>query len=107
MKAMATNSWTEIVGNGQRASGFVSNKTENYILYEAGAYGNKFRTWNRLQDIRASGFSGKIVMRYRGKSERAHYPYMGEQIPLSKAPAILQEWIVQGAKVDEIAYNEE
>jgi hypothetical protein len=84
----------------------VSSKAENYLLYEAGAYGNKFRTWNRLHDIEASDFSGKIVMRYRGKSGGAHYPRLGEQITLAEASITLRQWIAKGADIDEIAYNE-
>jgi hypothetical protein len=94
------------VDSNQSRPEIVSSKAENYLLYEAGAYGNKFRTWNTLEEITASGFSGKIVMRYRGKSGGAHYPRLGEQIPLSEASATLREWVAEGAEIGAVAYNE-
>lgn len=43
----------------------VLTKEENYKLYEAGAYGNKIRTWKNLEGLKASDFTGNVVIRYK------------------------------------------
>ncbi|MBV8276993.1 MAG: hypothetical protein JO170_17295 [Verrucomicrobia bacterium] len=84
----------------------IRSKAQNYRLYDAGAYGNKLRTWTRLQDIEKSGFSGKVVMRYRGASGGAQYPRLGEQVSLAEAKAALHEWVKAGADIGSVGYNE-
>jgi len=39
----------------------IRSKAQNYLLYEAGAYGNKLRTWARFQDIERSGYGEDVV----------------------------------------------
>jgi len=41
----------------------IERKKHNYILYPAGVLGNKPLTWNSLEEIRKSGWTGKICVR--------------------------------------------
>jgi hypothetical protein len=84
----------------------IRSKAQNYLLYEAGAYGNKLRTWTRFQDIERSGYGGRIVMRYQGVAGGAQYPRLGEQLTLAEVRDALATWTKLGAQLEAVAYNE-
>lgn len=44
----------------------VNYKTHMYELYNAGVFGNRLRTWPTLKEMRLSGYTGKIGLRYSG-----------------------------------------
>lgn len=84
----------------------IPSKAESYRLYDAGKFGNKFRTWNNFDAIAASGFSGNIVMRYKGGAGGAKYPHVGEHMSLKRASELIPLWKSVGAKEDQIVFNE-
>lgn len=43
----------------------VLNKSQNYILWQSGNYGNKLRSWITISDWQRSGFGGNIGLRMR------------------------------------------
>jgi hypothetical protein len=84
----------------------IGSKTENYRLYETGAFGNKLRTWASFEEIEPSGYSGKVVMRYKGSAGGSQYPRIGQQITIPEARHALDLWVRLGAKLSAVAYNE-
>jgi hypothetical protein len=84
----------------------IPTKSASYRLYHGGEFGNKLRTWDSLVSVVSSGFSGKIVMRYKGANGGAIYPRLGEHLNLNEAAAAVRSWIAAGAREDQIAYNE-
>jgi len=44
--------------------GQVNNKREMYLLFEAGAFGNKTRSWMSVEEYLASDFEGRVALRY-------------------------------------------
>jgi len=43
----------------------IRTKADFYRLYEAGALGNKPRTWNRVEEVLGSGYGGTVTVRCR------------------------------------------
>jgi hypothetical protein len=43
----------------------VASKSVNVELFARGAFGNHLRTWKTIADLEASGFTGKIMLRFR------------------------------------------
>ena len=41
----------------------VLSKPQNYRLWQGGAFGNKLRSWRTVEEWRASGFDGRVVLR--------------------------------------------
>lgn len=54
-----------------------------FALYEAGAFGNKFRTWRNLIEYYASDYMGTVSLRYKGSAGGglAHYNVSREDVP--------------------------
>lgn len=84
----------------------IETKAENYRLYEAGHFGNKLRTWRSLIEIHEDSFTGRVVMRYKGRAGGARYPRLGEHVTLEEAASLIQIWKARGADVKSIAFNE-
>ena len=65
-----------------------------YELYNAGAFGNKFKTWANLDEFRASGYSGRITLRYKGAdAARWCKPF----VATGEIDAIVDRWVSEGA----------
>src|SRR5690349_18551688 len=84
----------------------IPSKSASYRLYDAGYLGNKFRTWNNLREISASGYFGNVVARYKGSSGGARYPHIGEHLSLERAADVVHLWKSLGAREDQIVFNE-
>jgi hypothetical protein len=41
----------------------ILSKQQNYRIWQAGGFGNKLRAWRTIEEWRASGFRGKVVLR--------------------------------------------
>lgn len=41
----------------------ILNKKQNYQLWQSGAFGNKLKAWRTVEEWRASGFQGEVVLR--------------------------------------------
>ena len=81
----------------------IKNKAQMYRLYSGGAFGNKLRTWDSMEDLLLSGYTGSVTARYVGDSGGglAHY-----RIPVNKVPLFEQECRDRGLEVGRIRYNE-
>lgn len=78
-------------------------KRENYALYERGLYGNKFITWDSLDDYLNSSYSKPVVMRYKGAYGGKWCTYGLDRDGAIKEAA---RWISEGATRSLIALNE-
>lgn len=88
----------------------IDSKKKNYVLYEAGAYGNKFRTWDSVTaayDAAADGsLPPEIVMRYKGSMGGAQYRGYGQAIPSESVTEYVSDWVEAGADESLIVFNE-
>jgi hypothetical protein len=75
----------------------VPTKAIFYRLYEQGAFGNKPLTFASMDDLLASGFTGKVGLRYGGKMPGAQYPKYCESVTVPEAVALAALWETLGA----------
>jgi hypothetical protein len=80
----------------------IINKGESYKLYESGAFGNKLRTWNTLDDLLADRYGGNVTMRYAG----GYNKWCEYNIPQIMIPLKMEEWKKQGADILLVRFNE-
>jgi len=78
-------------------------KPHNYMLYHAGVFGNKPKTWDSLQEIRESGYEGKFTIRSKKGIRRLDTPY---GISLENAEEVIQEMRAKGIPTEGLAFNE-
>ncbi len=81
----------------------VQNKVEMYKLWEAGALGNKIRSWSRLESITDSGYNGTISIRVKQSGGGGKCAYSVKQ---ADAPAIVKQWMSEGVPWEAITFNE-
>ena len=56
-------------------------KQHNFRLWQSGAFGNKLRAWRSIDEWRASGFTGKVVLRMSmGRGGPCYYDLTPEQV---------------------------
>ena len=80
----------------------VLNKSQNYQLWQSGVFGNKLRAWRTLEEWRASGFTGLVVLRtLMGGGGLCRYNLN----PL-ELEALWQKWVFDGIPADKIMINE-
>ncbi len=81
----------------------VTTKRQNYRLWQSGDFGNKLRAWRTVEEWRASGFGGRVVL-------RALLPVGGGPCRYNLAPDEVERtigyWIAEGMSSDEIMINE-
>lgn len=82
----------------------IKEKSQMYALYQAGMFGNKLRSWSNLEDLKMSGYSGKVGMRYAGKSGGGFVRYA---LPQDQLKTVTEEWVKLGANPDLIRYGED
>lgn len=60
----------------------IKTKAQMYDLYEQGAFGNKLRTWDSVEDLLLSSYTGSVTARYLGDSGGglAHYRIPVEEV---------------------------
>jgi hypothetical protein len=80
----------------------IDNKRDMYLLYEAGAFGNKLRTWNVETFLRETHRPATVSMRYQDPG----WKLTCYEVPASQVHLKVAEWISWGAKRDLIALNE-
>jgi len=81
----------------------VRDKQANFNLWTSGAYGNRLHAWPTVAAYRASGFPGRIVLRYLGATGCGLCEY---NLYDSEIDAIVEEWRKQGADPDLVMVNE-
>lgn len=82
----------------------ITSKKQNYRLWQAGAFGNKLRAWRTVDEWRASGFTGQIVLRTLmnvGGSGRCFYGLSPDQIEDH-----VSRLLGSGVALDDIMINE-
>jgi hypothetical protein len=87
----------------ENTDGKIDNKVNMYKLWQAGALGNKIRTWNSIQEITDSGHQGTISIRVKQAAGGGKCAY---NVKVSDAAAITNEWIKEGVPLGAITYNE-
>jgi hypothetical protein len=81
----------------------VLTKSQNYRLWQGGAYGNKLRAWRSVAEWKASGFSGMVVLRILMSQGGGPCRY---NLRPDEVEPIVAEWIAQGITQDQIMVNE-
>jgi hypothetical protein len=78
-------------------------KQQNYKLWASGAFGNRFLSWRSVAEWRASGFSGKVALRYLGGGGggRCTYNLLPEEV---EDEAL--RWVGEGADASKIMVNQ-
>jgi hypothetical protein len=79
-------------------------KKQNYRLWQGGEFGNKLRAWRTVEDWKASGFGGDVVLRTLGSygGGPAHYHLHPDEVE-----AMAARWIEDGIPSENIMVNEE
>ena len=80
----------------------VTSKSQNYDLWQRGAYGNKLRAWRSLDEWEASGFSGLVALRELGAGGGLCRYDLGPE----RVRSLALEWAAYGVPLDRIMVNE-
>lgn len=77
----------------------VKTKEQFYTLWNRGLFGNKLRTWDRLEQFK--NFNGTVSIRYKESMGLCAY-----NVPAIEVGLVVNEWIKKGAKSNLITLNE-
>lgn len=81
----------------------ISSKREMFARYQKGWFGNKLQTWDSLDSFFRSGYSGNVVLRYKGSHGGAFVAYDLAPADVGK---VASEWACKGADRALINVNE-
>jgi hypothetical protein len=80
----------------------ITNKIQNYRLWQSGAFGNKLHMWRSVEDWRRSGFMGKVVLRIiQGRGGVCCYNLEPDEVDKK-----VVEWVSKAYPLDAIMVNE-
>jgi len=97
---MVSGKINEIMGRNPRK---VLDKSECYLLYEAGLFGNKALTWNSYNEIMESGWKGGICMRSKKGVARKEVRY---DLDLREVPCQIKQFENLGIPENMIGFNQ-
>lgn len=80
----------------------VNSKVEFFDLWKRGRFGNRLMGWSNLEELKASGYRGKVSVRYKD----AGGGFCAYEIPVEQVNTVVSEWLARGAKEDLIYFNE-
>lgn len=80
----------------------VETKSEFYKLNEAGVFGNRFRTWNTVEEVLQSGFPGPVGIRYKEPGS----PFCHHSIVIRMLKEVVEIWEAQGADINKMSFTE-
>ena len=81
----------------------VLDKSECYLLYEAGFFGNKALTWNSYEEIIKSGWNGGVCMRSKKGVARKQVRY---NLKLEEVPRNIRQFEELGIPEKMIGFNQ-
>jgi hypothetical protein len=82
--------------------GPILSKSQNYRLWQGGAFGNKLRAWRTVDEWRESGFDGMVVLRtVMGGGGPCRY-----NLQPGEVDAEVVGWLALGIPLDRIMVNE-
>lgn len=81
----------------------ISDKTESIRRWQAGEFGNLLLSWPDLDAYKASGYSGDVVLRYKGTGGGGWCAYGA---PQENVDATVAQWLQEGAERGRIYVNE-
>jgi hypothetical protein len=90
--------------SGERAATKVATKDQMYALYERRAFGNKLRTWDSIEALRLSGYTGRVTIRYRGEGGGSQFTRYN--VRAADVPASIREFARAGANPERFNFNE-
>jgi hypothetical protein len=82
----------------------IKGKAEMYKLYEAGAFGNKLRTWTSTDAFLADDYKGLVTLRY--KAAAGGGGWCAYDVPADKVTETVAQWVSEGADPALVAVNE-
>jgi len=80
----------------------INNKKQMFNLLKNGSLGNSFRTWNSVDEIKKSGYSGKVTMRCK----QGGGGLLAYEVPQSQISKIINVWSKKGISNEDIFFNE-
>lgn len=80
----------------------IRSKEDSYRLYQAGAFGNKLRTWDDLDTLLSDDYCGDVSMRYAS----GYGKWFGYSISQKDIRAELSRWLSEGADLGFVRFNE-
>ncbi len=83
--------------------GRIETKRECYLLYGAGYFGNKARTWDSYAEILKSGWKGLVCIRGRNPINRGKVVY---NVSLENVPKKIKEFVKQGTPEKDLSFNQ-
>lgn len=81
----------------------IDHKADAVRLFIAGDFGNRVRQWPSLDEYRASGFGGLVVLRYAGENGGGWCQY---GVDPSKVDGFIERWVSEGADRSRVYVNE-
>ncbi len=81
----------------------IPTKVECYERYNAGAFGNKPLTWDSPEEIRKSGWSGRVCIRSKIGTRRGNVRY---NIPLSELDKEIASLMESDVKIKHMRFNQ-
>jgi len=78
-------------------------KQQNYRMWQGGEFGNKLRSWRTVDEWRASGFAGKVVLRTLMQGGGPCRYGLGH----GEVDGVVASWLADGIPRDRIMVNEE
>jgi len=81
----------------------ILDKSECYLLYESGIFGNKAVTWNSYREILESGWTGEICMRSKKGVARKQVRY---NLKLEDVPKHIKQFAEIGIPENMIGFNQ-
>jgi len=72
----------------------ILNKRTMFALYWKGEFGNKLQVWPTLEELRSSGYTGLLGLRYAGATGGGRCEY---HIPLERVAERIDAWVRDGA----------
>lgn len=81
----------------------IDSKKKNHYLLKNGFLGNTLRTWSSIEELKDSGYSGTVSMRYNGIGGGARCAY---NIPVNCIDKECNMWTSCGYDIKLISFNE-
>ena len=81
----------------------ILNKKENYILYEAGVFGNRALIWKTFEEVLESNWNGLICIRSKKGVDRSKMKY---NVKIEEAKNHIKELFELGHSEEDLTFNQ-
>jgi len=81
----------------------ILDKTDSIARWQKGEFGNLLLTWGSLNEYYTSGYTGDVVLRYKGTGGGGWCAY---GVKKEDVPTTVEKWVLEGAEPHRIYLNE-